>query len=63
MDDLKAAIEDIQKDQAKRRGFRNLAKIRPFINGLQQYANVLEVFVQVKPGLLGLLWVSVLHYY
>ena len=57
--DLKDAIEEIQKAQAQRYGLRNLNKIKHFLNGLQQYAGVLEVFVQVKPDILGLIWVCI----
>ncbi|KAE8440873.1 hypothetical protein EG329_006360 [Mollisiaceae sp. DMI_Dod_QoI] len=56
VDDLKAAIEEIQKAQAQRRGLRNLNKLKCFVHGLEQYAGILEVFVQVKPDLLGLIW-------
>jgi len=36
---------------------RNLRRIEPFITGISQYAKVIEVFVQVKPEILGLIWV------
>ena len=48
----------IQAEQAKRRGLRNMRKIKPFVDVLAQYARVIEVFVNVKPDLLGLIWVS-----
>lgn len=57
VEDLKGAIEEIQREQAQRNGLRNLNKIKPFLHGLEQYAGVLEVFVQVKPAILGLIWV------
>lgn len=57
VDDLRDAIEEIQNDQAQRHGLRNLNKIKHFLHGLEQYAGVLEVFVQVKPDILGLIWV------
>lgn len=56
-DDLKQTISDIQKEQAQRRGLRNLNKIRPFLNGLGQYAQVIEVFVNAKPDILAFVWV------
>jgi hypothetical protein len=56
-DDLKVAIGTIQKDQAARKGLRNLNKIKPFLKGLSQYAQVIEVFIQVKPEILGFIWV------
>ena len=56
-DELKDAIEEIQNAQAQRNGLRNLNKIKHFLHGLDQYAGVLEVFMQVKPDILGLIWV------
>ena len=55
--ELKHAIDDIQKEQAQRRGYRNLNKIRPFLDFLQQYARVIEQFVSVKPDFLAFIWV------
>ena len=60
VEDLKDAIEEIQNAQAQRNGLRNLNKIKHFLHGLEQYAGVLEVFVQVKPVILGLIWVCTL---
>lgn len=57
-DDLKDAITRIQKEQAARKSLRNLNKIKPFMNGLSQYAQVIEVFVQAKPEILAFIWVS-----
>jgi hypothetical protein len=57
-DDLKVAVATIQKEQAARKGLRNLNKIKPFLTCLNQYTQVLEVFVQVKPEILGFIWVS-----
>jgi dsDNA-specific endonuclease/ATPase MutS2 len=57
-DDLKASIKRIETEQAARKGLRNLNKIKPFLNGLRQYAEVLEVFVQAKPEILAFIWVS-----
>ena len=56
-DDLKQDITEIQKEQARRRGSQNLTKIRPFLNGLAQYAKVIEVFVAAKPDILACIWV------
>lgn len=55
--DLQTAIDEIQKAQAQRRGFRNLNKIRPYLNGLQQYSRVIEVFVNAKPDIMAFIWV------
>ncbi|KAH7324015.1 ankyrin repeat-containing domain protein [Rhexocercosporidium sp. MPI-PUGE-AT-0058] len=56
LDDLKASIKRIQTEQAARKGLRNLNKIKPFLNGVKQYAGVLEVFVQAKPEILAFIW-------
>lgn len=57
VEDLKDAIEEIQNAQAQRHGLRNLNKIKHFLHGLEQYAGVVEQFVQIKPAILGLIWV------
>ncbi|KAI0847594.1 hypothetical protein F5Y00DRAFT_271106 [Daldinia vernicosa] len=46
----------IQKQQAKTKTLRGLKRIDPLINGLKEYAAVIEVFVQVKPDIMGLIW-------
>lgn len=55
--DVYAAAEGIQKKQAKTKTLRALGKIKPFIDGMKGYAAVIEVFVQVKPDIMGLIWV------
>lgn len=55
--ELKHAIDHIQKEQAQRRGYRNLNKIRPFLVFLEQYARVIEQFVSAKPDFLAFIWV------
>lgn len=52
-EDLRKAVDDIQKEQAQRRGYRNLNKIKPFLLVLQQYARVIEQFVSAKPDFLA----------
>ena len=56
--DIKHTIDSIQKEQAKRRGYRNLNKIKPMVDCLQQYARVIEQFVSAKPDFLAFIWVS-----
>ena len=56
--DLKVAVNTIQKEQAARKGLRNLNKIKPFLDGLSQYSGVLEVFLQAKPDILAFIWVG-----
>jgi len=56
--DLRFAVADIQQEQAQRRGYRNLNKIKPLVDFLQQYARVIEQFVSAKPDFLAFIWVS-----
>lgn len=57
-EDLKNVITKIQTEQAQRRSLRNLNKIRPLLNGLEQYSKVIEVFVNAKPDIMSFVWVS-----
>lgn len=57
-EDLRNSVDHIQKEQAQRRGYRNLNKIKPFLRFLQQYARVIEQFVSAKPDFLAFIWVS-----
>ena len=57
-EEVRKAIDNIQDEQAHRRGYRNLNKIRPFLDFLQQYARVIEQFVSAKPDFLAFIWVS-----
>jgi hypothetical protein len=49
--------DDIQRTQSSSGTLRNLSRIKPYLDGLSQYAGVIEVFVQAKPDLLALIWV------
>ena len=60
--DLKSAVKDIQTEQAGRKSLRNLNKIRPYLDGLGQYAAVIEVFVNSKPDILAFIWVGCSKY-
>jgi hypothetical protein len=50
------AIEELQDKQRKQDSLRYLARVDPFLKRLQSYASVIEVFVQVKPEILCLIW-------
>lgn len=60
-EDLKEEINRIQTVQAQRRGFRNLNKVRPFVNGIEQYSKVIEVFANAKPDIMAFIWVCKLQ--
>ena len=55
-DVLDAALA-IQKKQATTKTFRGLGRIKPLIDVLKDFSSVIDTFVQVKPDILGLIWV------
>lgn len=56
--DIRSLIGSLEQEQAARSEMMNLGRILPFVNGLSQFAGVIEVFVQAKPEILSLIWVS-----
>lgn len=52
------AADAIQQKQGKTLKLRALARIKPYLDCLSQYQAVIEVFVQVQPEILALIWVS-----
>jgi hypothetical protein len=56
IDEVYNALERYQKEQAKTSKLRHLERIQPLLARLKEYAGVIEVFVQVKPDILALLW-------
>ena len=58
IEDVWKVAKDIQGEQAKRRGLGNMNKIQPYLDGLQRYGDVIEVFVSSNPGILALIWVG-----
>ncbi len=60
IDEVYDAAEKYQREQSRTAGkLRNLQRIRPLLNRLNEYAGAIEVFVQVKPDILALLWGSI----
>lgn len=57
-DDLYSEIQKTQEEQGRNKQLRNMKKIQPLLDCLEQYSSVLEVFVQVKPSVLALIWVG-----
>jgi hypothetical protein len=55
--DVYQEISDIQKKQMKTKSLVALKRIEPYILGLKDYAAVIEVFTQVYPEILCLIWV------
>ncbi|KAI0967464.1 hypothetical protein F4678DRAFT_475185 [Xylaria arbuscula] len=56
VDDVYNEANEIQNRQARTKTLRALNKIKPFIEGIQEYAQTVEVFVQVQPEILALIW-------
>ncbi|KAF6803819.1 NACHT domain protein [Colletotrichum musicola] len=50
------ATDKLQNEQAKKGHLRNLSKIDVYLSRLREYASVVEVFVQVQPDILALIW-------
>lgn len=58
-EDLKIAVDVIQREQSQRQGLRNLNKLRPLLEFLRQYSLVIEQFVTAKADFLAFIWVGV----
>ena len=56
--DVWKVATDIQEKQAKRRELGNMNKIRPYLEGLERYDDVIKVLISSNPGILALIWVS-----
>ncbi|KAI5925083.1 hypothetical protein F4810DRAFT_660893 [Camillea tinctor] len=56
INDVYDATDEIQKKQVQTKILRGLKRIEPFIEALKEYTAVIEVFVQVKPDILALIW-------
>lgn len=55
-DQVYDATDAIQKEQGAKEHLRHLQKISPYLDCLSQYAAVIEVFAQVKPDIIALIW-------
>ncbi|KAI8630272.1 NACHT domain protein [Xylariaceae sp. FL1651] len=56
IDQVYDATDKIQKEQAKEGRLRHLSRISPFLDRINEYAAAVEVFIQVKPEILALIW-------
>ena len=61
INDVYDATDNIQREQGKKGALRNLKRLQPFLDCIQQYSGVIDTFVQVKPDVLALLWVGSNH--
>ena len=57
--DVWEVAKDIQKNQGKRRELGNMNKIRPYLDGLKRYDDVIKVIISSNPAILALIWVGV----
>jgi hypothetical protein len=57
IDDVYNTTDEIQEQQGRTGSLRYLRKIQPYLERLQDYALVIEQFVQVKSDILALIWV------
>ena len=57
IDDVYREISITQEEQGRKRELRYMKRIELFLNCLEQYSQVLDTFVQVKPNVLALIWV------
>ena len=58
IDDVYDMTEQLQQAQSKTGSLRYLKRIQPYLEALERYAGIVDTFVQVKPDILGLIWVS-----
>ena len=62
IEDVWEVAKGIQEKQAKRRELGNMNKIRPYLNGLQRYGDVIGVFASSNPEILALIWVRYIRH-
>jgi len=57
IDDLRKAIDTIQEEQVKGRRLQNLTRIKPFLDLMEEYGKVIEVFLNTN-NILAFVWVG-----
>jgi hypothetical protein len=55
LDDLKIAVKEIEDKQRKSKTAQNLTRIQPFLQAMEQYKDIIEVF-QNTSSLLCFIW-------
>ena len=56
LEDVQRTIAHIQDTQGSERKMRNLTRIKAFVEGMEQYGKVIEVFLNVS-DILAFVWV------
>lgn len=57
LDDVRAAIAQTETELASRQSLRNFDRLSPYINAIERYGKVIEVFCNSDP-LVPYIWVS-----
>ena len=60
--DVWKVATDIQEKQAKRFKLGNMNKIRPYLEGLKRYDDVIKVLISSNPAILALIWVGYIRH-
>ncbi|PQE07875.1 hypothetical protein CJF32_00003003 [Rutstroemia sp. NJR-2017a WRK4] len=50
------ATDKLQQEQGKKGHLRHLSKIATYLNRINDYKSAIDIFIQVKPDILGLIW-------
>ena len=58
IEDVWKVAKDIHQNQGKRRALGNMNKIRPYLDGLKCFDDVINVFVSSNPVHAALIWVG-----
>ena len=58
IEDIWETAEHIQDKQGKRRELGNMNKIRPYLDCLRSYDDIIKVLISSNPGILALIWVG-----
>jgi len=55
--DVEETIRGIERDQKMKKKMQNLARIKPFLEGMRQYGKIIEVFLNTS-NIIAYIWVS-----
>ena len=58
IEDVWEIAKGIQKNQGERRKLGNMNKIRPYLDGLKRYDDVIKVIISSDPTIPALIWVG-----
>jgi len=55
--DVEETIRDIERNQKMKKKMQNIARIKPFLEGMRQYGKIIEVFLNAST-IVAYIWVS-----